>query len=240
MPSQSLPWVVGRVGVVRRAGYMYTLLMLLTGCATFDQRAGFADVSAAVEARSGQRVVWNLGTELDAHVAQEVRALLQDTLTVDGAVQVALLNNRDLQALYAALGVAQADLVQAGLLRNPLFDGALLFPIAGGQPELDLGVAIRFLDIFYLPLRKRVAAAQFDEAKLRVTGAVLDFAAAVRGAFYRHQADEQMLDLLETIVQALTISFEVAQRLHEAGNITDLDMPGTGTDRGRKIAAPIR
>ena len=34
-----------------------------------------------------------------------------------------------------------------------------------------------FLDIFYLPLRKRVAAAQFEEAKLQVTGAVLDFAA---------------------------------------------------------------
>ena len=47
--------------------------MLVSGCATFDQRAGFADVSAAVEARSGKRVVWNLGTELDAQAAQDVR-----------------------------------------------------------------------------------------------------------------------------------------------------------------------
>jgi hypothetical protein len=39
-----------------------------------------------------------------------VRALLHDTLTADGAVQVALLNNRDLQALYAELGVAQAGM----------------------------------------------------------------------------------------------------------------------------------
>jgi outer membrane protein, heavy metal efflux system len=224
MSLQSLPWVVGRVGIVHKAGYVCTLLVLLTGCATFDQRAGFSDISAAVEVRSGKRVVWNLGTELDAQVAQEVRALLQDTLTVDGAVQVALLNNRDLQALYAELGVAQADLVQAGLLRNPIFDASVFFPIAGGQADLDLGVAIRFLDIFYLPLRKRVVAAQFDEAKLRVTGAVLDFAAAVRGAFYRHQADEQMLDLLQTVVQALAVAFEVAQRLHAAGNITDLDL----------------
>ena len=91
-------------------------------------RAGFSDVSTAVEARSGKRVVWNLGTELDAQVAQEVRALLHDTLTADGAIQVALLNNRNLQALYAELGVAQADLVQAGLLKNPVFDGAVLFP----------------------------------------------------------------------------------------------------------------
>jgi cobalt-zinc-cadmium efflux system outer membrane protein len=53
-----------------------------------------------------------------------------------------------------------------------------------------------FLEIFYLPLRKRVAAAQFEEAKLQVMGAVLDFTATVRGAFYRHQADEQMVELL--------------------------------------------
>jgi cobalt-zinc-cadmium efflux system outer membrane protein len=81
-----------------------------------------------------------------------------------------------------------------------------------------------FLNIFYLPLRKRVATARFEEAKLQVTGAVLDFAATVQAAFYRHQADEQLLELLQTIVQALALSFEVSQRLHAAGNITDLDL----------------
>ena len=37
------------------------------------------------------------------------------------AVQVALLNNRGLQAVYAELGIAEADLVQAGRMRNPGF-----------------------------------------------------------------------------------------------------------------------
>jgi hypothetical protein len=207
--------------VTHNAGYVCTLLMLVTGCVTFDQRASFTDVSTAVEARSGKRVVWNLNTELDAQVDQQVRALLQDTLTVDGAIQVALLNNRTLQALYAELGVVQADLVQAGLLRNPVFDGVVHFPLAGGPVEMELHAVLEFLDIFYIPLRKRVAAARFEEAKLQVAGAVLDFATTVQAAFYRHQADEQMLELLQTIVQALTIAFEVAQRLHAAGNITD-------------------
>jgi cobalt-zinc-cadmium efflux system outer membrane protein len=224
MQSQSLVWVVGRVLFEHKAGYVCTLLMLVTSCATFDQRAGFSDVSAVVEARSGKRVVWYLGTELDAQVDQEVRALLHDTLTVDGAIQVALLNNRTLQALYAELGVAQADLVQAGLLKNPVFDGAVRFLVGGGPVELELNAATDFLDIFYLPLRKRVAAARFEEAKLQVTGVVLDFAVAVRAAFYRYQANEQMLELLQTVVQALAVSFEVAQRLHEAGNITALDL----------------
>lgn len=224
MQSQSLAGVVGRVLFTHKAGYVWTLLMLVTGCATFDQRAGFSEVSTTVEARSGKRVVWYLNTALDAQVAQEVHALLQDQLTVDGVVQVALLNNRGLQALYAGLGVAQADLVQAGLLKNPVFDGAIHTLVAGGPVELEFHAVMDFLDIFYIPLRKRVAAARFEEAKLQVTGAVLDFAATVRATFYRHQADEQMLELLQTIVQALTISLEVAQRLHAAGNITDLDL----------------
>ena len=224
MRFESLSCVGGRLLLEHKMGYVGALLVLVTGCATFDQRTGFSDVGAAVEARSGKRVVWNLGTELDTQVAEEVRSLLEDTLTADEAVQVALLNNRALQALYAELGVAQADLVQAGLLTNPVFDGAVFFLVAGGPVRADLSVAMSFLDIFYRPLRKRVAAARFEDAKLQVTGAVLDFAATVRAAFYHHQADEQRLELLQTIVQALAASFDVAQRLHEAGNITDLDL----------------
>jgi cobalt-zinc-cadmium efflux system outer membrane protein len=145
-------------------------------------------------------------------------------LSADDAVQIAMLNNRDLQAIYTELGVAQADLVQAGLFRNPILDAAVQFPLSGIRPDIQLSVVIGFLDAFYVPLRKRVAAAQFEEAKLRVTGAVLDFALLVRTAFYGQQANEQMLELRGTIVQALTASLQVSRRLHEAGNITDLDL----------------
>src|SRR5438093_6205780 len=224
MPSQRLPCVAGRELLQHKAGYVWVLLVLLTGCATVDQRAGFSDITAAVEARSGKRVVWHLGTELDMQVAQEVDALLHDTLTADGAIQVALLNNRAVQAVYGELGVAQAELAQAGLLKNPVFDGAVRFPVRGGPLELELSAAVNFLDIFYVPLRKRVAAARFEDVKLQVTGTVLDFAATVQSAFYRHQANEQMLELKQTIVQALAASLEAAQRLHAAGNITDLDL----------------
>jgi cobalt-zinc-cadmium efflux system outer membrane protein len=233
------PWRLSRKAgrTLLQRGSVGVLLLLVTGCATFDQRAGFSDVRAAVEDRSGMQVRWNAGTALDAQVAQQVSTLLAGELTVDAAVQVALLNNRDLQTLYAALGVAQADVVQAGLLRNPIFDGGAFFPLTGGQPDLELSVALSFLDIFYLPLRKRVAAARFEDAKLQVAGAVLDFTATVRAAFYRHQANEQMLEMRQTIVQALTASLEAARRLHAAGNITDLDL---ARERAQAEAAKLQ
>jgi cobalt-zinc-cadmium efflux system outer membrane protein len=189
-----------------------------------DLRAGFPEVRTAVEERSTKTIAWNQGTELDREAAAQLESLVQKTLTADDAVQIALLNNRDLQALYGELGLAQADLVQAGLFKNPLLDAAVFFPLAGVRPDFQLSVVVDFLDALYVPLRKRVAAAQFEEAKLRVTGAVLGFAAQVRIAFYVHQADAQMLELRRTIAQALTASLDVSRRLHDAGNISDLDL----------------
>ena len=200
------------------------LILGLTGCAAVRLDAGFPDVSAIVAERTAMQVAWNSGTELDEKAAAHVRTLLHKPLTADDCVQIALLNNRRLQAVYADLGVAQADLVQAGLFRNPVVDAAVLFPLSGARPDLQLGVVVGFLDVFYIPLRKRVAAARFEEAKLRVTGAVLDHAADVRRAFYQHQANEQLLELRQAVVQALTASLEVSRRLHEAGNISDLDL----------------
>jgi len=208
----------------RNAGWLLASLMLLSGCMSVALNAGFDDVKATVEERSKLRIFWNNGTDLDKEAAEKIGSLLEGKLTADQAVQIALLNNRDLQALYSELGVAQADLVQAGLLRNPIFDAAILFPLSnGGKPKLELSAVMDFLDIFYIPLRKRVAAARFEEAKLRITGAVLDFSARVRSAFFLHQANEQMLELRQTIVQALAASSELSRRLNEAGNITDLD-----------------
>jgi cobalt-zinc-cadmium efflux system outer membrane protein len=206
------------------AGWLVAVLVALSGCTSGALNGGFDDVSATVEQRSGMKLFWNNGTDLDEQAAEKLASLLRNILTVDDAVQIALLNNRELQALYSDLGVAQADLVQAGLLNNPIFDASIKWPTSGGgKPELELAAVMNFLDIFYLPLRKRVASARFEEAKSRVTGSVLDLGGRVRTVFYSHQANEQMLELRQTILQALAASFDVTRRLHEAGNISDLD-----------------
>ena len=219
-----LPYSTGRKRCLPNLVCGVVTALGLSGCTTFDPQAGFPDVRDTIQARSNIRVVWNQGTELDAQVAQTVRERLAEELTADAAVQIALLNNRELQAMYASMGVAQADLVQAGLLDNPLFDVSAIFPLAGGDPDLEFNIAVGFLQIFYMPLRKRVAGARFEAAKLQVTGSILDFAATVRAAFYRHQAHVQMRELQQSITRGLTVALDVAQRLHDAGNITDLDL----------------
>src|SRR4030095_9985664 len=95
-------------------GISWALLLLfgLTGCASVNLRAGFPEVSALGEDRYAATIVWNSGTELDQEAAEQLRTLLQRKLTADEAVQIAMLNNRDLQATYTELGVAHGALVQ--------------------------------------------------------------------------------------------------------------------------------
>ena len=114
------------------------LLLGTVGCASVKLDAGFSEVKQAVERRAGATVVWSPGTDLERESANHVQRLLQEKLTADAAVQVALLNNRNLQAMYSELGIARAELVQAGLFKNPVIDAAILFPVSGARPDLQL------------------------------------------------------------------------------------------------------
>ena len=202
-----------------------TGLAVLGGCTTMPREAGFGDVEKLVAERTAMRVHWNQGTADDRAVEEMIRASLQSELTADQAVQIALLNNRNLQATYEELGIAQADLVQAGLFKNPVFDGLFRFPDRAPRgPNVELAVTQDFIDILFIPARKKLAASQFEAAKLRVAGAVVNLAAEVCSAFYRVQAAQQMVEMRRNVVQATEASADATRRLHEAGNTNDLNL----------------
>src|SRR5439155_18304313 len=122
--------------------------LLVAGCASAPRDAGFGDVQNVVAERGGLRVQWNQQTPDDQAVDDAIRRLMQKELTVDEAAQIALLNNHRLQATFEELGIAQADLVQAGLLKNPILSAEFRFP--GKALEVDLIQDV--LDLFILPL----------------------------------------------------------------------------------------
>jgi cobalt-zinc-cadmium efflux system outer membrane protein len=199
-------------------------LMGAYGCATMKPQLGFDGVQADVASRSSLRVHWGTGSSADAEVRSAVASMLERELSPGDAVQIALLNNRDLQAEYEQLNLAQADLVKAGLLRNPIFDAAIRFGEGGSGTGIELGLLQDFLSILYIPMRKQRAEASFEAAKLRVTIAVLDLAREVRIALIELQTAQQTLEMRSTVLEATQASYELAKRLREAGNITELDL----------------
>jgi outer membrane protein, heavy metal efflux system len=219
----------GRCAVsVRRGAAILRGLVLggfCAGCAGTSAEGSFRDVAALVEARSGQKIAWDQGGPADQAVEQRIAVLLKNELSADQAVQIALLRNRSLQGIYEELSVAQADLVQAGLLKNPALGASLTFPLGGGPgAHLEMGVVQSFLDLFLIPARKTLAGAELEHAKLKVGTAALDLAADVRSAYYTLQGAQQILALRRVIVEAASASAELAKRQNEAGNLSELDL----------------
>ncbi len=206
----------------RSAGIIVGFACMIVGCANVPREAGFSTVQDAVRERIGERIAWNQSTDADAAVSESVKSMLTDELTADKAVQVALLNHRRLQATYEDLGVAQADLVEAGLLQNPVFVGQVRFPARPATP-FETDVTQNFLDIFMLPLRKRVAEAEFERVKFYVASAVVEHAVRVRNAFYTYQGAKQLREMRATAAEASEASAELASRQFQAGNISELD-----------------
>jgi len=168
-------------------------LAVITGCAQVPKEAGFGDVQKLVNQKMDYRLYWNQGSTADEQAAGAIDSLLKEELGVDGAVQIALLNNQHLQAVYEDLGVTQADVVEAGLLENPVFFGQVRFPDRSPRmSNLEFEVSQNFLNILMLPARKKLAAMQFEEAKLRVADAVLKLAADVRKAYFHTIAASQI------------------------------------------------
>jgi outer membrane protein, heavy metal efflux system len=197
------------------------VLFGLLGTACVAQDAGYADVRRSVLDRTRHDVRWS-AVDGGGRPEERTRRLVSKTLTADGAVQVALLNNPRVQVAFEELGVARADVVRALRLPNPVAEGALHYH--GDDPEVELGVLIGLNDLLFLPARSGAAHAALDAAKLSVAGAVLDLALDVRLAYLRYVAARQVVELRRTVLLAANGSYETTKALHEAGNITDLDL----------------
>lgn len=198
------------------------LMFMLSACTTIAPRTEFSALSAEVSQRITKQIYWKNNTEEDDDVAKQVRTMLNQPLNVDQAVQIALLTNPEIQAVYEELGIAQADIVQAGLLNNPIFSTRILYPSGGGGTNLDFDISWSFLSLFTMPLNKALAKTDADIAFNKVVAAVLELSVEVRRAFYRAQANNQASEMLQQVVMSTDASFEAAKRLHHAGNITDL------------------
>ena len=188
-----------------------------------DKEGAFQSVQQSVQERSGKTVRWEKDQAAHEQALQDARQLLRKPLTVDVAVQIALLNNRSLQATFEEIGLSAADLIEAATIPNPRFDLAIRFPDKPPSGTyIDYGAAIDFLSIIMIPLKKRVAKEQLEAAALRVADATLELVSQVKSAFYSLQASQQLLSRFQVIVDTNIASLDLAQRQHEAGNITDL------------------
>ncbi len=194
--------------------------VFLGGCATFSADGGFGAVQTAARERLGKEARWAKTAEQAGEARAQIEEMLAKPLSPDAAAQVALLNNRGLQATYAELGIAEADLVQAGRLTNPHF--AYLRTSHEGERKLEWALTFPIIDLITMPLRTRIEARRFEETKLAVAGATVGTALETRRAWYEAVAAEEAVRYLEQVKTAAEAGAELARRMARAGNFNKL------------------
>ena len=210
---------------IRYTGLFVLLGLVVIGCAQVPKEAGFGDVESLVGKRVDYQLRWNQGTEADQEVEKAIEKLLESRLTPEGAAQIALLNNPNLQAVYEELGITQADVVEAGLLDNPVIFGQVRWPDKSEDSNnYEFGITQNFLNILMQPARKKLSAIRFEQTKLHVADEVIRLVAEVRKSYFSALGARHIRDLSNEITLAAGSSFELARRLHSAGNIGDLEL----------------
>lgn len=194
---------------------------ILGGCAAFSKDGGFGAVEQVAKERLNKDAMWQRGDRERDNIRFAVKELLASPLSADNAVQAALLNNPGLQATYAELGIAEADLVQAGRMTNPHF--AYLRTSEGGARKLEWALTFPIVDLLTMPLRTRIEGRRFEQVKLAVAGRMLEVATVTRNSWIESVASEESVRYLERVKLAAEASAELAGRMERAGNFNRLD-----------------
>src|SRR5260221_3385086 len=195
--------------------------LLLTGRASFSADADMGAVTGIAATELTKDALKVDGEEWAAAGQARVRRLLASTLPVDAAVQIALLNNRGLQAAYNELGIAEAATVEASLPPNPAFAISRLSTSVELDIERRIVGDIRALAT--LPVRANIAADRFHQAQLRAAEETLRVAAEARRNYYRAVASRQLVTFLTKASSAAETAAKLARQLGETGAMSKLD-----------------
>ncbi len=197
------------------------LLLATTGCAS---RAPIATPDDVVR-RTGAppRPAEAEGTVLPPGVN------LADGLTQDEAVAIALWNNPDFQVQLANLGFARADLVDAGLLQNPVL--SLLFPLGPKQLEATLRFPIDLL--WQRPRRVAAAKLAADSIASGLEQDGLTLVSDVKLAYTEYALAQDRIALAEGALTELNAIAALMDSRFRAGDISQLEARTAAIDAAR-------
>ena len=213
--------------VTSKMALAVALGLLGAGCAKFTGDGGMAPVSDGVRKEIGKDVAKLTSAEDHRRARERVQALLAEPLSEDTAVQIALLNNRGLQAAYNDLGISETEYVQATTPPNPVLSVSRVFGTAdpgfGTFAGLGLSLVGNLLAFATLPRRTEIAKREFEEQRYRTIAITLTFAVDVRRAWVRAVAARQRLGLLEEARQTADAAAAMMKQLGETGAANKLN-----------------
>jgi outer membrane protein TolC len=210
------PWRIDRA-----VGVLCLFVLPIVGCSTLTADHGFSDVRRTVADRVDAPLTWARSDAERRHVREVVADHLSKPLDADSAVAVALVNHPGLQATYAELGIAEADVAQAGRLPNPRFSTTRTRSDDSFKYETALTLPI--VALLTMPASVRMERQRFEAVKLEVADRVVRHAAQTRRAWIEAVAAAATVAYLQQVHDAAEATSELAGRMVAAGNAPRLD-----------------
>ena len=200
--------------------------IVLGGCASFSEDGGFGIVERTVKERAGKEVAWIKTDEQRATVEKRVAELLAGPLSADDAVQVALFNNRGLQAQFAELGVGEADFVQAGRLPSPRF--SMLHTsrddeVLGREWKIERILTMNVFSLITMPMASEIEARNFARIQRGVALEVLRLASETRKAYFAALAADESVRYARQVKDVADAGAALARRMARVGNWNRLE-----------------
>lgn len=194
--------------------YSLIALLALSGCSTISQN----EVFNALREETSKNLQW-IKTPQEAQIVNKnVNDLLSQPLNQENAVHITLINNRSLQQMYEEIGLSQSELLQAGLMSNPLLGYSI--GRGGGVTKSTLSLDVALLDILWIPLRRDLAGVALEETRLRVGDEVLRTVRDAKKAYIDAQVAQEKLALYKSLLKSHEASMQLAIRQHTAGNLS--------------------
>jgi len=215
-------WITRVLHRRRMIGLSFCCALPLPACVTVDPRADYRRAQELVTQQTGVRDSYDPAGEQE--IAQRVHQLLEHGLSINDATSIALLNNKGLQSLFQEIGIARADVVQSGLPSNPTLSFGVRFPEGGGRSELTAGLAQQIVDLWQIPIRKRIAEARLEQTILLLAQRAQELAGDVRRRYYGLVASERAVALGREHAALTQRSLDVAQARFDVGEADALEV----------------
>lgn len=144
---------------------------------------------------------------------------LDDGLSEDEALAVALWNNAAFQELLADLGIARGDLIQAGLLPNP----EVVYYFGATDKPFKYLVDFPLEALWLRPMRVKAATGEAARTADRLSQAGLDLMRDVRQAYSDVMLAKARLDVAKKTVELRAENRKVVEKLKEQEALSEQD-----------------
>lgn len=202
--------------------------VILAGCVTTDdggvygvKGVGFGTVGSTTKAATGKESVWVQNQAEATALSKRVHGMVhKKTISADTAVQVALLNNKGLQAAYAEIGMSAAEVWQQSLPENPRVSIGVLgiaAPDLGLFRALEGLIASNILSSMTRQRRVDLADTKFRQAQFNAANETLRVAVETRRAWINAVSSFETVYYLKQGKVAADAASDLAKKLGESG-----------------------